>query len=159
MICPFCFFSQSKVTNSRISRDGKTIKRRRECPKCLKRFTTYERIEEILPVVIKKDGRREVFDRQKIFMGIKKSCEKRPVSVETIDEMVDKIEQEIVEKGEKEISSQEIGEKIMKALQDLDGVAYVRFASVYREFKDVTQFMEEVRDILREKKKGIIEER
>ena len=129
------------------------IRRRRECDACGKRFTTYERVEELLPLVIKKDGRREPFDRKKIVGGIQKACEKRPVSMERIEETVDRIEREIVEMGEKEVASKEIGERIMRALHDLDHVAYVRFASVYRDFKDVNQFLNELQGLLKDPKK------
>lgn len=129
------------------------IRRRRECDSCRKRFTTYERVEELLPVVVKKDGRREAFDRMKIVGGIKKACEKRPISQEKIEGAVDRIERELVEMGEKEVPSKEIGERIMKALHSLDQVAYVRFASVYREFKDVNHFMKELEGLLKEGKK------
>lgn len=128
-------------------------RRRRECDACSKRFTTYERVEELLPMVVKKDGRREAFDRMKIVGGIKKACEKRPIPQEKIEEAVDRIEREIVELGEKEVPSKQIGERIMKALHTLDQVAYVRFASVYREFKDVNQFMKELEGLLKEGKK------
>lgn len=128
-------------------------RRRRECDACHKRFTTYERVEELLPMVVKKDGRREAFDRMKIVGGIKKACEKRPISQEKIEETVDRIEREIVEMGEKEVPSKEIGERIMKSLHSLDQVAYVRFASVYREFKDVNHFMKELEGLLKEGKK------
>lgn len=125
------------------------IRRRRECESCQKRFTTYERVDELLPLVIKKDGRRENFDRKKIVSGIQKACEKRPISMEKIEEVVDRIEREVQELGEKEIVAKEIGERIMKELHMLDQVAYVRFASVYREFKDVNQFMEELKGLLK----------
>jgi transcriptional repressor NrdR len=151
--CPFCSSANSSVVDSRDSKDGETIRRRRQCDACGKRFTTYERVEELLPLVIKKDGRREPFDRKKIVGGIQKACEKRPVSMEKIEEAVDRIEREIIELGEKEIPSKEIGERIMRALHDLDHVAYVRFASVYREFKDVNQFLDELKGLLKEQKK------
>jgi transcriptional repressor NrdR len=153
MKCPFCNHPNSSVVDSRDSKEGETIRRRRECDACGKRFTTYERVEELLPLVIKKDGRREPFDRKKIVGGIQKACEKRPVSMERIEEAVDRIEREIVELGEKEVPSKEIGERIMRALHDLDHVAYVRFASVYRDFKDVNQFLNELQGLLNDKKK------
>jgi len=153
MNCPFCSHSNSSVVDSRDSKEGETIRRRRECDSCGKRFTTYERVEELLPVVVKKDGRREPFDRKKILGGIQKACEKRPVSMERIEETVDRIEREIVELGEKEVPSTAIGERIMRALHDLDHVAYVRFASVYRDFKDVNQFLDELKGLLKEPKK------
>ena len=152
MKCPFCAHVQNKVIDSRLSKDHYVIRRRRECLECGKRFTTYERIEEILPLVIKKDGRREPFDRVKIFSGIKKACEKRPISITTIERAVEKIEQGFQEKGEKEIESSRIGEKVVDALHEIDEVAYVRFASVYRQFKDITDFMKEVGTLLQKHK-------
>jgi transcriptional repressor NrdR len=137
------------VIDSRLSKDHNVIRRRRECLGCAKRFTTYERIEEILPLVIKKDGRREPFDRSKIFTGMTKACEKRPISINTIERAVDRIEQSFQDKGEKEIESTGVGEKVMSELHEIDEVAYVRFASVYRQFKDVTDFMKEVGRILK----------
>ncbi|MBN2397718.1 MAG: transcriptional repressor NrdR [Deltaproteobacteria bacterium] len=148
MNCPFCSNGENKVIDSRISRDGTAIRRRRECLSCGKRFTTYEYVEDVLPVVVKKDGRREAFDRTKIVSGIKKACEKRPISMETIDDAVDRIEQDCQELQLKEIPTHVIGEKIMEALHALDAVAYVRFASVYREFRDVNEFMEELKGFL-----------
>lgn len=153
MKCPFCSSTNSSVVDSRDSKEGETIRRRRQCDACEKRFTTYERVEELLPLVIKKDGRREPFDRKKIVGGVQKACEKRPVSMERVEETVDRIEREIVEMGEKEVASKEIGERIMRALHDLDHVAYVRFASVYRDFKDVNQFLNELQGLLKDPKK------
>jgi transcriptional repressor NrdR len=124
------------------------IRRRRECAHCQRRFTTYERVEETLPLVIKKDGRREAFDRGKILAGLHKACEKRPISVEILEKLVDRVEQRLEEAGEREVYSREIGEQIMRELQSLDEVAYVRFASVYRSFKDVNEFMNEVKELL-----------
>ena len=129
------------------------IRRRRECLSCKRRYTTYERIEESLPMVVKKDGRREPFDRTKILSGLKKACEKRPISVATIEAVTDRIEKRIQEMGETEIPSREVGEQIMKELHNLDQVAYVRFASVYREFKDIDQFMDELKTLAREREK------
>ena len=149
MKCPFCSDLQNKVIDSRLSKDHNVIRRRRECLGCSKRFTTYERIEEILPLVIKRDGRREPFDRSKIFTGMTKACEKRPISINTIERAVDRIEQSFQEKGEKEIESTGVGEKVMSELHEIDEVAYVRFASVYRQFKDVTDFMKEVGRLLK----------
>jgi len=149
MKCPFCSLLENKVIDSRLSKDHNVIRRRRECLACSKRFTTYERIEEVLPLVIKKDGRREPFDRAKIFSGMKKACEKRPISINVIDRAVDRVEQSFQDKGEKEIDSARIGEKIMEELHQIDEVAYVRFASVYRQFKDVTDFMKEVGNLLK----------
>jgi transcriptional repressor NrdR len=148
MKCPFCQEIENKVIDSRLSKDGKVIRRRRECLECGERFTTYERVEEVLPLVIKKDGRREHFDRMKIFIGIKKACEKRPISITVIEKLVDKIEHKVQEGGEKEIPSAQIGEEVMNELFHLDHVAYVRFASVYRSFKDINQFMDELKDLL-----------
>ena len=148
MKCPSCPRTDSKVIDSRLSKDGSIVRRRRECEECGKRFTTYERVEEPLPAVVKKDGRRETFDRMKIASGIKRACEKRPISTETIEGMVDSIERWALEQGESEISAAAIGERVMEALQRLDQVAYVRFASVYREFKDVSEFVEEVKPML-----------
>jgi len=136
------------VVDSRISRDAESIRRRRECLECQKRFTTSERGEETLPLIVKKDGRREPFDRQKIFNGLKKACEKRPISVDTLEKIVSRIEQTLIESGDREVKSSVIGEKVMEELYHLDGVAYVRFASVYRQFKDINQFMKELRDLL-----------
>ena len=148
MKCPFCANGENRVIDSRISKDGSAIRRRRECLACEKRFTTYEFVEEVLPVLVKKDGRREPFDRMKIIAGIKKACEKRPISMDAIETMVDNVEQACQEYQGKEIPSSMVGEKVMKELQRVDGVAYVRFASVYRQFRDVGDFMEELKDLL-----------
>ena len=148
MKCPFCTHDDTRVVDSRLGKEGNNIRRRRECVECEKRFTTYERVEETLPLVIKKDGRREVFDRQKIISGIQRACEKRPVSIATIERVVDQMELSLQESGEKEIAASRIGESIMEALQSLDEVAYVRFASVYRQFRDINEFMSELKDIL-----------
>ncbi len=154
MRCPFCQHMEDRVIDSRLSKEGDMIRRRRECSHCLRRFTTYERVEETLPLVIKKDGRRENFDRNKILVGLHKACEKRPISVEVLEKLVDRIEQKLQEGGEREIPSQAIGEKIMQELQSLDQVAYVRFASVYRSFKDVNEFMNEVKELLEKGQKA-----
>jgi transcriptional repressor NrdR len=148
MKCPFCTHDDTRVVDSRLGKEGNNIRRRRECIDCERRFTTYERVEETLPLVIKKDGRREVFDRQKIISGIQRACEKRPVSIATIEKVVDQMEVKLQESGEKEIAASRIGEAIMEALQSLDEVAYVRFASVYRQFRDINEFMSELTDIL-----------
>ena len=148
MKCPFCTHDDTRVVDSRLGKEGNNIRRRRECIECGRRFTTYERVEETLPLVIKKDGRREVFDRQKIISGIQRACEKRPVSIATIEKVVDQMEVTLQESGEKEIDASRIGEAIMEALQALDEVAYVRFASVYRQFRDINEFMSESPDIL-----------
>jgi len=152
MKCPFCLAMDSKVVDSRLSKDGAIIRRRRECLMCVKRFTTYERVEEPLPAVVKKDGRREIFDRMKISSGIKKACQKRPISTATIDSVVEDIERWFQDQGEPEIASSSIGEKVMEKLNGLDEVAYVRFASVYRSFKDINEFMAELGDLLRQDK-------
>lgn len=151
MKCPFCDEIEDKVVDSRTAREGEVIRRRRECLGCKRRFTTYERIEEILPMVVKKDGRREPFDRNKILAGLTKACEKRPISTATIDAVTDRIEKRIQDMGETEIPSRTIGEELMKELHQLDQVAYVRFASVYREFKDIDQFMDELKTLARER--------
>jgi len=153
MKCPFCGHTENKVIDSRISKDGKAVRRRRECLGCTKRFTTYEYVEDVLPMVVKKDGRREQFDRQKILNGLKKACEKRPISMEAIDKLVENVEQACQEMQSEEISSTVIGEKIMNELKNFDGVAYVRFASVYRQFRDVGEFMSELKDLLSKGKK------
>jgi transcriptional repressor NrdR len=144
---------ENKVIDSRISKDGNAIRRRRECLACGKRFTTYEFVEEVLPMVVKKDGRRETFDRGKILGGIKKACEKRPISMDAIEEVVERIEQECQELQLKEIPTSIIGEKIMNELHNLDGVAYVRFASVYRDFKDPNEFLDRLKDFLSKENK------
>lgn len=149
MKCPFCGHVDDKVIDSRASAEGNAVRRRRECLKCDKRFTTYEYIEEMPLLVVKKDGRRQPYDRKKVLAGIQKACEKRPVSSEKIEELVSNLEREINRKFEREVHSKEIGELIMDKLASLDEVAYVRFASVYRQFKDVNQFMVELRDLLK----------
>ncbi len=151
MKCPFCSFLDSKVVDSRNGKDGTSIRRRRECLKCNRRFTTYERIEETNLVIVKKDGRREGFDRSKIIDGLEKACEKRPISVEVIENLVSDLERELQETGEREVNSNVIGEILISKLYEIDEVAYVRFASVYRSFKDVNQFMDELKELLKEK--------
>jgi len=148
MKCPFCSHDDTRVVDSRLGKEGNNIRRRRECIDCERRFTTYERVEETLPLVIKKDGRRETFDRLKIISGIQRACEKRPVSISTIEKVVDQMELTLQESGEKEIAASRIGEAVMGALQSIDEVAYVRFASVYRQFRDINEFMSELKDIL-----------
>ena len=148
MRCPYCGFAQDRVVDSRESKEADAIRRRRECEKCNKRFTTYERIDEIPYMVVKKDGRREPFDRHKLLGGLTKAVQKRPVSVVQLEEIVDDIEARLSEKPDREIASTEVGELVMRRLHDLDEVAYVRFASVYRQFKDVHQFVEEVKSLL-----------
>ena len=142
MKCPFCDYMESKVLDSRMSKEMDAIRRRRECLKCGKRFTTAERLEEGLPLVVKKDGRREVFDRAKILNGLKKACEKRPISVTNLEKIVSRIEYNLLEKGEREMKATEIGEMVMDELKDLDGIAYVRFASVYRQFRGIRDFVD-----------------
>jgi transcriptional repressor NrdR len=149
MRCPFCSFHDTKVVDSRPDKGGATIRRRRECESCGKRFTTHERVEEMLPQVQKKDGRRESFDRLKLISGIKKACQKRPVSAEQIDQMADRLEMRLQESGEREVQSTIIGEWLMSELHKVDQVAYVRFASVYRSFKDINEFMAELQDLLK----------
>jgi transcriptional repressor NrdR len=148
--CPFCDQIDDKVIDSRTAREGEVIRRRRECLSCKRRFTTYERIEESLPVVVKKDNRREPFDRMKIMTGLKKACEKRPVSSAALEASVDRIEKRIQDMGETEVAGRVVGEEVMKELHQLDPVAYVRFASVYREFKDIDQFMETIKSLAKE---------
>lgn len=152
MKCPFCNNSETSVTDSRLAKEGEMIRRRRECDKCHKRFTTYEQVEETFPLIIKKDGRREPYDRKKILSGLHRACEKRPVKTETIEEIADRIEKEIQELGQKEIASSEVGERVMRELHKLDQVAYVRFASVYREFKDLSEFLDELQGLLKKGK-------
>ncbi len=152
MKCPYCDELEDKVVDSRMAREGEIIRRRRECLVCKRRYTTYERIEESLPMVVKKDGRREPFDRGKILAGLKKACEKRPISIATLDAVVDRLEKQFQEMGESEIQSVTIGEAVMRELHQLDQVAYVRFASVYREFKDIDQFMEELKALACERR-------
>ena len=151
MKCPHCDHLESKVLDSRLSKEMDTIRRRRECLKCGKRFSTAERMEEGLPLVIKKDDRREVFDRMKILNGLKKACEKRPISITNLEKIVSRIEYNLLEKGDHEINASEIGEMVMEELRKLDEVAYVRFASVYRQFRDINEFMSELKDLLLKK--------
>ncbi len=151
MKCPYCEHSESKVIDSRESRNGFRIRRRRECLSCTKRFTTYEKIEEIPYMVVKKDGSRQPFDSQKLLRGLLKACEKRPVPVSKLEEIVEEIETKLQESPDKEIKTSEIGQLVVKKLKRLDKVAYVRFASVYRDFKDVLEFKEELETLLKEK--------
>jgi transcriptional repressor NrdR len=152
MKCPFCHETDNRVIDSRLSKDNNMIRRRRECSDCNRRFTTYERVEEMMPLVVKKDGRRENYDRIKIINGLKRACEKRPVSINTIEAIADRIERNLQERGEKEIPSSVIGETLMRELHDTDQVAYVRFASVYRSFKDINEFMVELEELIKERK-------
>ncbi len=151
MRCVFCGFVESKVIDSRSADDGSSIRRRRECLECGKRFTTYEKVESIPLIVIKKDKTRQQFDRDKVLNGLLRACEKRPVTYQQLEQIVDRIESSIQNALKREISSDEIGEMIMRELKEIDEVAYVRFASVYRQFKDVNTFMDELKKILKEK--------
>ena len=152
MKCPYCTKINNKVIDSRLSKDARTIRRRRECIECERRFTTYEKLEEVLPMVIKKDSRREPFNREKIIEGVKKACQKRPVSITRIEDFVDSLELYFQELGKKEIESKEVGERVINRLKEWDEVAYVRFASVYRQFKDINEFMAELEGILKSRK-------
>jgi transcriptional repressor NrdR len=152
MKCPFCGHVEDKVIDSRVSKDNLVIRRRRECFGCQSRFTTYERVEEFMPLVVKKDGRREPFNRTKVVEGLKKACEKRPISINLIEEFVDGLEKTLQEMGEKEIPGSVIGEKVMAKLREWDEVAYVRFASVYKQFKDLDEFMIELKGLLANRK-------
>ncbi len=155
MQCPMCRAPDSRVVDSRLGKDGESIRRRRHCDGCGHRFTTYERVELTLPMVVKKDGRRQTFDRTKIVSGLTRACEKRPVSTDTIEALATKIERQIMERGESEITSRDLGEAVMSALHDLDAVAYVRFASVYREFRDVDEFMRELEELIAARSTGV----
>jgi transcriptional repressor NrdR len=154
MLCPFCGFLEDKVIDSRESKEGNIIRRRRECMKCQKRFTTYERIEEIPYMVVKKDGRREKFDRQKVLNGLLKACEKRPVAMGKLSEIVDAVESKMIEAPERELNSEVVGEVLMQRLRELDKIAYVRFASVYRDFQDEEAFFNEIRRLIKDKRPG-----
>ncbi len=149
MKCPFCGHLEDKVIDSRTAKDGSVTRRRRECLRCEKRFTSYERVEDLMPMVIKKDGRREPFDRHKILMGLEKALEKRPVDMETREQAVEGIEKKLLALEVKEVPSSLIGEEVMSCLRDIDKIAYVRFASVYREFKDINEFMDELQTLLK----------
>ncbi len=151
MLCPFCAHLEDKVIDSRESKEGNNIRRRRECLACQKRFTTYERIEEIPFMVVKKDGRRERFDRQKILNGLLKACEKRPVPIPQLAELVDQVESAMMGESDRELSSTAIGEILMARLRELDKIAYVRFASVYRDFQDEEAFFNEIRRLIKDK--------
>ena len=148
MKCPFCKADNDRVVDSRASADGFAIRRRRECLACGRRYTTYERIEEIPYLVVKRDGSRTDFDRTKLILGLRKACEKRPVPAKCLDEIVDAVEQMLHESEDREITTEEIGRLVMEQLRDLDQVAYVRFASVYRKFEDIDAFMAELKDLL-----------
>jgi len=151
MKCPYCGSKQNRVIDSRESKGGESIRRRRECEDCNKRFTSYERVEEILYMVVKKDGRRERYDRGKILAGLLKAAEKRPIAITELEMIADEIESMLADRPEKEISTKEVGAYIMESLRRLDKVAFVRFASVYREFKDISEFMEELKSLLNER--------
>ena len=152
MLCPFCQFKQDRVIDSRESKEGDMIRRRRQCLSCEKRFTTYERIDEIPYMVVKKDGRREKFERQKVLQGLLKACEKRPVPMGKLAAIVDEVEAKLTESAEREISTTSIGEQLMESLKGLDKIAYVRFASVYRDFQDEEAFLEELKSLMRQKR-------
>ncbi len=152
MNCPFCGFKEDRVIDSRESKEGDAIRRRRECLQCGRRFTTYVRIDEVPYMVVKKDGRREKFDRQKVLNGLLKACEKRPIPMSTLANLVDEVEGLLMEKPDREISTSEIGEHLTKRLLSLDKIAYVRFASVYRDFQDVEAFLSELKDLIRKKR-------
>jgi len=151
MKCPYCYYGETKVIDSRPTEDGTSIRRRRECLKCIKRFTTYETVENIPVLVIKKDGMREQFEKRKILNGLMRACEKRPISLSELEAFVDDIEKKVYNSLDQEITSKKIGEMVMNKLRDVDEVAYVRFASVYRQFRDINTFMDELNKILKEK--------
>ena len=154
MRCPFCRKRGNRVVDSRLSNDGMMIRRRRMCTACKRRFTTYERVEEAAPMVVKKDGRREPFDRAKIIAGLRRACEKRPVSMQTIENIANKVETMLADQGEREVQSSVIGSAVMNELHKIDQVAYVRFASVYRSFKDIDEFMHELEDLINQRKQA-----
>ena len=151
MRCPYCGYKESKVIDSRPAEEGSSIRRRRECLSCAKRFTTYETVESLPMVVIKKDGSRQSFDRQKVLRGMIRACEKRPVPLAELERIADEIEQELQSALEREITTEQVGEMVMKRLKDVDEVAYVRFASVYRQFKDIDTFMQELTKLLNDR--------
>ncbi|MGD1075804.1 MAG: transcriptional regulator NrdR [Thermodesulfovibrionales bacterium] len=155
MKCPFCGNLEDKVIDSRTSKEGDAIRRRRECLKCGKRFTSYERVDDVVPMVVKKDSRRESFDRGKILGGLKRACEKRPISVDLLEGITDSIEKKLTGMGVKEISSSWIGEEVMNSLRETDKVAYVRFASVYRQFKDINELLDEVKNLFEHQDSGL----
>lgn len=153
MKCPSCGHLENKVIDSRLSKERNVIRRRRECFECSRRFTTYEKVEETMPAILKKDGRREPYDRDKLRVGIDKALEKRPVSMEERDQMIIRIEKHLQERGDREVPSNVVGDAVMEELHNADEVAYVRFASVYRQFKDINEFMEELQDLLKESRR------
>jgi transcriptional repressor NrdR len=154
MRCPFCSHDDSKVIDSRVSTAGDVIRRRRECEGCTRRFTSRERVEDVLPVVVKKDGVRQPFDREKVLRGVRLACNKRPVAMDRIEKFIDELERDLVESEAKEVHSQELGERVMKKLRELDEVAYVRFASVYRSFRDIDEFRSELDKMVRARVTG-----
>ena len=154
MRCPFCAHLDSKVIDSRVSTAGDVIRRRRECEACARRFTSRERVEDVLPVVVKKEGVREPFDREKVLRGVRLACNKRPVAMDRIEKFIDELERELIESEAKEVASKEIGERVMRKLRELDEVAYVRFASVYRSFRDIEEFRSELDRMVRTRVAG-----
>jgi transcriptional repressor NrdR len=154
MRCPFCQHPDDKVVDSREGREGDAIRRRRECLACGRRFTTYERVDAVMPLIVKKDGRREPYDRGKVLAGLHKACEKRPISADTIEEVATEVERRVQESGAREVPSSVVGEAIMSSLKELDDVAYVRFASVYRSFRDIDEFMSALESIVKERGGG-----
>ncbi len=151
MKCPFCAHLESKVTDSRLAATGDVTRRRRECEGCARRFTTYERVEEVLPLVVKRDGRRETFDRVKVLAGMRKACDKRAVALERLELAVDQIERELIDQGDKELPATQVGERVMRHLREIDDIAYVRFASVYRSFRDIDEFRAELERLARDR--------
>lgn len=154
MRCPFCSHAESKVIDSRVSTAGDVIRRRRECEECARRFTSRERVEDVLPVVVKKNGVREPFDREKVLRGVRLACNKRPIAMERIERFIDELERDLIESEAKEVHSEEIGERVMRMLREVDEVAYVRFASVYRRFRDIDEFRSELDKIARARAAG-----
>ena len=154
MRCPFCSHDDSKVIDSRVSTAGDVIRRRRECESCTRRFTSRERVEDVLPMVVKKDGVRQPFDREKVLRGVRLACNKRPVAMDRIEKFIDELERDLVESEAKEVQSQELGERVMKKLRELDEVAYVRFASVYRSLRDIDEFRSELDKMVRARVTG-----
>ncbi len=154
MRCPFCSHAESKVIDSRVSTAGDVIRRRRECEACARRFTSRERVEDVLPVVVKKNGVREPFDREKVLRGVRLACNKRPIAMERIARFIDELERDLIESEAKEVHSEQIGERVMRVLRELDEVAYVRFASVYRRFRDIDEFRLELDKIARARATG-----
>jgi transcriptional repressor NrdR len=154
MRCPFCSHDDSKVIDSRVSTAGDVIRRRRECESCTRRFTSRERVEDVLPMVVKKDGVRQPFDREKVLRGVRLACNKRPVAMDRIEKFIDELERDLVESEAKEVPSQDLGERVMKKLRELDEVAYVRFASVYRSFRDIDEFRSELDKMVRARVAG-----